>query len=91
MYLLVQEEEEEDRYQRLYFKGCLSDALPITTGVPQGSFLGPLFFIIFIDSMSKVITHGKLSMYADDTTLSVNGTNVRDISDKLTSDLNAIA
>ena len=41
--------------------------------------------------MSEVISHGKLSMYADDTTLSVNGTNVRDISDKLTSDLNAIA
>ena len=79
------------RYQRVYFKGSLSDALPITTGVPQGSILGPLFFIIFIDSMSEVISHGKLSMYADDTTLSVNGTNVRDISDKLTSDLNAIA
>ena len=41
--------------------------------------------------MSEVISHGKLSMYADDTTLSVNGTNVRDISDKLTSDLNTIA
>ena len=79
------------RYQRVCFKGSLSDALPITTGVPQGSILGPLFFIIFIDSMSEVISHGKLSMYADDTTLSVNGTNVRDIYDKLTSDLNAIA
>ena len=58
--------------------------------MPQGSILGPLFFIIFIDSMNSVVKHGDISMYADDTTLSVKGNNARDISTKLTSDLHEI-
>ena len=78
------------RYQKVSFKDSLSDALEVSTGVPQGSILGPLLFILFIDSMSKVTSHGKISMYADDTTLSVKGTDAREISRKLTSDLNAI-
>ena len=78
------------RSQKVCFKDCLSESIKISTGVPQGSILGPLFFIIFINSMNKAISHGKISMYADDTTLSVSGNNVGEISTKLTSDLHGI-
>ena len=75
------------RSQKLCFKDCLSESRIILTGVPQGSILGPLFFIIFINSMNKTISHGAISMYADDTTLSLCGKNFKEISPKLTSDL----
>ena len=75
------------RVQQVFFKKTLSDALDVDTGVPQGSILGPLLFIIFINSMSSVIQHGDIFMYADDTTLCVSGNYVSDIVIKLESDL----
>ena len=65
--------------------------MDVNAGVPQGSILGPLLFIIFINSMSSVIKRGNIFMYADDTTLSVSSTDVKDISKKLESDLESIS
>ena len=78
------------RTQKVLFKGSMSTALPVNTGVPQGSILGPLLFIIFINNMCNVIKYGDISMYADDTTLSVKGDNAVDISRKLKLDLEAL-
>ena len=78
------------RTQKVSFNGSLSNALPVNTGVPQGSILGPLLFIIFINNMCNVIRYGDISMYADDTTLSVCGNNADDISKKLKLDLEAL-
>jgi len=58
------------RCQYVEYHGCKSTTQSITTGVPQGSILGPLLFIIYINylpSVSKVF-----DMYADDTTLICN-------------------
>ena len=78
------------RTQRVYFKDALSSSRPVSSGVPQGSILGPLFFIIFINCLNEVICHGNVSMYADDTTLSVSGKDPKEISAKLTDDLASI-
>jgi hypothetical protein len=58
-----------NRYQYVKYDNSKSDLLPITTGVPQGSILGPLLFIIYINDMPNASDAFKFTMYADDTTL----------------------
>ena len=40
--------------------------LPVSCGVPQGSILGPILFILFINDLSSYLTHGRLISFADD-------------------------
>ena len=46
------------------------DEIKITCGVPQGSVLGPLLFLIYINDLASCFDHGTARMYADDTNLS---------------------
>ena len=56
-----------NRSQCCRMEGMVSDFIPITCGVPQGSILGPLLFIIYVNILQDVTRSGDLSMYADDT------------------------
>ena len=66
-----------DRSQYVDMNGTLSDTLYITTGVPQGSILGPILFLIYINDISKASTFFDFICYADDTTLKANISKVR--------------
>ena len=57
------------RTQYVQIEDKMSTLLPISTGVPQGSILGPLLFIIYINDICSVSSHFYPILYADDTTL----------------------
>ena len=58
----------KDREQHVIIGGERSDALSVQSGVPQGSILGPLLFVLFINDIFKVIGEGtSIALYADDT------------------------
>ena len=57
------------RSQRTFANNILSSTLSISCGVPQGSFLGPLFFILYINDVKEYINNINIGLYADDTVL----------------------
>ena len=58
-----------DRDQRVLANGVYSSALTVTQGVPQGSVLGPLFYIIYANDLTQIVKNCHIAMYADDTVL----------------------
>lgn len=56
------------RSQRVVLHGAESPAVSVSSGVPQGSILGPLLFILSVDMLASlsISSSGKIGMYADD-------------------------
>ena len=73
------------RNQKVFVNGTFSSLKFILAGDPQGSVLGPLFFLIYINDLADYL-HG-MAMFADDTSLSFSSNNLAFIEHILNSDL----
>ena len=80
-----------NRKQRTSCENELSEALPVTFGVPQGSILGPLLFLVYINELPAVIEHCEVSLYADDTVLYCFSKDSHQLESKLNEDLYNVA
>ncbi len=75
------------RKQFVKINGINSDCVNISCGVPQGSILGPLLFIIYINDMHQAVKSSIIHHFADDTNLLFSSRNPNDICKILNCDL----
>ena len=55
------------RYQRVTVLGETSDTFPVSFGIPQGSILGPMLFLIYVNNLPDSVLTSHVAMFADDT------------------------
>ena len=80
-----------NRSQSVLINGQCSAWLSILAGVPQGSVLGPLLFLIFINDITYCVRHCQIRLFADDTSLFIEVDNRQDAALKIDEDLEAIS
>ena len=77
----------ENHIQQCSVGGPLSDSRVLTCCVPQGTILGPLLFLLYINDLPNCLSHCEPRMYADDTHLTYADNNARSIQSCLSEDL----
>ena len=76
-----------NRYQFVYINGVLSEQDMIKCGVPQGSILGPLLFLIYINDLSNTTDFATTTMYADDTNMTFTACSVEGLRHEMSADI----
>ena len=78
------------RHQAVWIDHIMSDFLPCEVGVPQGSNLGPLLFLIFFNDLPEFLSCD-VDAYADDTTISAAGETPEEIGRELTANCEVVS
>jgi len=77
------------RTQKVVLEGQSSSWAPVSSGMPQGSVLGPLLFLLYINDLPDCVTSSTTRLFADDTVVYRRITSHGD-ADALQSDINAL-
>ena len=78
-----------NRHHFVQYNGADSACLPVVSGVPQGSVLGPLLFLIYIDDIPIAISYSSICLFADDAKI-VKSVALENDCIRLQDDLNSI-
>ena len=79
-----------DRVCRTLVNNELSSESNITCGVPQGSLLGPLLFIIYLNDLVNCVKSCQVQLYADDTVLYFSHPSIHNVETALQADLEKV-
>ncbi|XP_067622537.1 probable RNA-directed DNA polymerase from transposon BS isoform X1 [Eurosta solidaginis] len=78
------------RKQKTVIRNKISPEVDIEIGLPQGSVLAAILFIIYINDIKNCIKYCKIRLFADDALLTVSGNTIDEAASKIQSDLQAI-
>ena len=76
-----------DRKQYVVYKNAKSTLKTVKVGVPQGSVLGPILFILYINDLCNALKYSKLSLFADDTNMLYSDSSLKMIEKRVNIDL----
>ena len=79
-----------NRHQQVKLNGSESNSESITCGVPQGSILGPLLFIIYINDLHRSLSKCSVFHFADDTNLLFSGKNTKNMAKEINIELKSL-
>ena len=75
----------------MFVNGVESDFLEVNSGVPQGSILGPVLFLVYINDIVNATNYFSIRLFADDTSLTVaDGKDLDLLLQRINSELPAI-
>ena len=77
------------RKQRVALDGTMSQWVEVVRGVPQGSVLGPLLFLVFVNDLPGMTSKCNINIYADDVAIYCSGKDINEVTASLNNDLAA--
>ncbi len=80
-----------DRKQYVYYNGISSNIATVSCGVPQGSVLGPLLFLIYINDLPNISSKLSFFLFADDTNIYYESTNLLELEKTVNKELKLLS